>query len=161
MATVRQATPEYAPSPPSSPNPQAFFPRVLNVYTTATHRAVSQVSQSVSRWIVHMTVVHLLERGHCQRLGLGKRERLAVALLQGALRTLASRADRLALVPHEHARRVAEKQLLHKKKQKNTHTHNKTNMKIRMYHTCTFIYYTWCLWGYESVLNRREGGGGV
>lgn len=54
---------------------------------------------------------NLLEGRHGQCFRLREREGVAVALLQGALRALASRADRLALVPHEHTRGVAEKQL--------------------------------------------------
>lgn len=55
--------------------------------------------------------LYLLEGGHGQRFRLGEREGVTVPLLESALRSLAARADSLALVTHEHARRVAEKEL--------------------------------------------------
>lgn len=55
---------------------------------------------------------HLLEGGYCQRLGFRQGERVAVALLQGALGPLAAGADGLALVTHEQPGWVTEEQLL-------------------------------------------------
>lgn len=54
---------------------------------------------------------HLLEGGHGQCFRLSEGLRVAIPVLQRALRALATRADGLALVPHEETRRIAEKQL--------------------------------------------------